>query len=337
MISARTVRASRRPMARLTTIRGARGRRTASISRSRLRTAARKASCAMSSAAAALDDEVRGTQRVIPVRAEQRLEVRHVAGLGRRVPRRVLPPATRHHGTIRRGHRDGPCQRYVRPGPSGRGPRRDAARIEDMDRRRFLAGAAAVPLGSFLAPGPPRRCENASEALSKAGGTWLTLVTADLESHVVAVEPATGRIVVASRRLPARGVSRASVRRGPSSLTRPSVASPAPCTDASRPPDRRRSPRAAYTALRPADDVAFVTDSAAHRVVAVEIPTGRIASSVAVPGPARHVTLRPDGDVLGRRSARGPSASRSSTSRAPAAPRAHDRAAVRRPRRRVRA
>jgi hypothetical protein len=50
--------------------------------------------------------------------------------------------------------------------------------------------------------------------------------------------------------------------------------------------------------VRPADELAFVTDSALHEVVAVEIPSGRIVSRTSVPGPARHVSLSPDGDVL---------------------------------------
>jgi hypothetical protein len=51
-----------------------------------------------------------------------------------------------------------------------------------MDRRAFLAATASLA----LAP-------DASARL--AGGTPLALVTADLESHVVAVDLSTGRVV----------------------------------------------------------------------------------------------------------------------------------------------
>src|SRR5262245_43816376 len=51
-----------------------------------------------------------------------------------------------------------------------------------MDRRAFLALSASLA----LAPGAWARW---------AGGTPLALVTADLESRVVVVDPATGRVV----------------------------------------------------------------------------------------------------------------------------------------------
>jgi hypothetical protein len=174
-------------------------------------------------------------------------------------------------------------------------------RIDGMDRRRFLVGAAAVPLALALPRTRPSEAavDNASEALSTAGGTWLALVTADAEAHVVALEPATGHIVA---RIPTLAGPRsveslrstwavvAHTAHGRLSLIH------APTLRVRRVVASLREPR--YTAMRPADDLAFVTDSASQRIVAVEVPSGRIVSSVAVPGPARHVSLSPDGDVL---------------------------------------
>ena len=162
-------------------------------------------------------------------------------------------------------------------------------RIDDVDRRRFLAGAAAVPFGLVLVRQSP----------AKAGGAWLALVTADLEAHVVALEPATGRIVARIRTL-AGPRSVESLRATWAVVAHTAVGRlsliHAPTLRVRRVVGGLREPR--YTAMRLADDFAFVTDSAAQRVAAVEIPSGRIVSSVAVPGPARHVSLSPDGDVL---------------------------------------
>jgi DNA-binding beta-propeller fold protein YncE len=170
-----------------------------------------------------------------------------------------------------------------------------------MDRRRFLAGAAAVPFALLLSRTRPSGAgvDNASEALSTGGGTWLALVTADAEAHVVALEPATGRVVGRIRTL-AGPRSVESLRAtwavvAHTSLGRLSLLH-APTLGVRRVVAGFRAPR--YTAMRPADDLAFVTDSALQRVVAVAIPSGRIVAQVAVPGPARHVSLSPEGDVL---------------------------------------
>ena len=175
----------------------------------------------------------------------------------------------------------------IRPAGPVRSPDLDvpAARIEDMDRRRFLAGAAAVPLGLVLAPGPPRR-------------VWKT----PLRRYPKPAGPGSR----SSRPTSSLTSSRWSRRRGVSS-SRPDACRPeehreppcdvgrrrshgprsplpAPCTDASRPPDRRRSPRAALHGVAPRRRRRL-----RHRLRRaprrrVEIPTGRIASSVAVPG-----------------------------------------------------
>ncbi len=74
-----------------------------------------------------------------------------------------------------------------------------------MDRRDFLA-AAAAPLILGAAPALAR----------PAGGTPLALVTADLESSIVAVNLATGRI---ERRLATHAASASSASSVRSSLT----------------------------------------------------------------------------------------------------------------------
>jgi hypothetical protein len=159
-----------------------------------------------------------------------------------------------------------------------------------MDRRRFLAGAAALPLALAF----PQ-----ASASRSGGGSWLALVTADLEAHVVALELSTGRVVA---RIPTLSGPRSieSLRStwavvAHTAQGRLSVLH-APTVSVRRVVDGFSEPR--YTAVRAADDLAFVTDSAQRRVVAVEIPSGRVVSRLSVPGPARHVSLHPAGDVL---------------------------------------
>jgi hypothetical protein len=162
--------------------------------------------------------------------------------------------------------------------------------MESMDRRRFLAGAAAVPLALvFPRASWPR----------PAGGTWLALVTADAEAHVVAVELGTGQVVARIRTIAGprsiESVSATWAVVAHTVLGRLSLLH-APTLRVRRVIGGFREPR--YTAVQPADDVAFVTDSSLRQVVGVELPSGRIVSRTAVPGPARHVGVSANGDVL---------------------------------------
>src|SRR5829696_8134965 len=65
-------------------------------------------------------------------------------------------------------------------------PCRWEGRSHHVDRRTFLAGAAAVPIGLALDPAAFAR---------RVGGTPVALVTADTEAHVAAVELSTGRVL----------------------------------------------------------------------------------------------------------------------------------------------
>lgn len=168
-----------------------------------------------------------------------------------------------------------------------------------MKRRELLAAAAAAPLALAL----PGRSPAAG-----AGGTPLVLVTADLESHVAAVDVSTGRV---ARRIPTlagprsiesvfwtwavvahTGLGRLSLLQAPSLRVRHVMGG-------------FRAPR--YTAVHPSRwpsdtdpsgmPLAYVTDSARREVVTVDVGRGRILWRTPVPGPARHVTV----DALGER------------------------------------
>jgi DNA-binding beta-propeller fold protein YncE len=167
-----------------------------------------------------------------------------------------------------------------------------------MDRRGFLAASAASVAGLALDP---------RAFAARLGGTWLALVTADLESHVAvlhgwmltpigrirtgpgprSIESAHDRIAVVGHTehgvvtlidADTRGIDSADGSRVLAEL------------------DRFEEPR--YTAVHPRRPIAYVTDSAAEAIVAVDLQAKRVLARVAVPGPARHVSTRRDGRAL---------------------------------------
>jgi DNA-binding beta-propeller fold protein YncE len=156
-----------------------------------------------------------------------------------------------------------------------------------MDRREFLA-AAAAPL--ILGAGP---------ALARStGGTPLALVTADLESSVVAVDVSTGHVV---RRLSTPADPRSIESIG---WTGALVAHTAGGRMTLIDSDLRvravagelGAPR--YTAVSPDRRLAYVTDSARREIAVVDVPGRRIVGRVPVGGPARHLTIDRDGTRL---------------------------------------
>jgi hypothetical protein len=158
-----------------------------------------------------------------------------------------------------------------------------------MNRRAFLTAGAALPVALAL-PEPV--------GARATGGTPLALVTADLESHVVALDLSSGRVAARVRTLPGpRSIE--SVR-----MTWAVVAHTAsgrlsilhaPTLAVRRVVRGFREPR--YTAVHPLQ-LAYVTDSALRQVVTVDVARGRILWRTAVPGPARHISASPDGGTL---------------------------------------
>jgi DNA-binding beta-propeller fold protein YncE len=155
-----------------------------------------------------------------------------------------------------------------------------------MDRREFVLAAATLPL-ALRTPS------------ARAGGTPLVLVTADTQAHVAVVDPASGRIVRRIETLPGpRSIESvgdvvavvAHTARGTLSLV------DARTLEVRRVLGGLREPR--YAAAHPAGRFAFVTDSAAREVVAVDVVRGRIVGRVGVGGPARHVSIDRRGRTL---------------------------------------
>lgn len=169
-----------------------------------------------------------------------------------------------------------------------------------MKRSELLVSVAALPIALAF----PRPAASAA-----SGGTGVALVTADKESHVVALDVSTGRVV-----------SRIRVASGPRSiesafLTWAVVAHTAsgrlsilhaPSLRLARVVPGFREPR--YTAIHPAravsdsdsgrGPIAYVTDSALGEVVTVDVVRGRVLWRTPVGGPARHVGIAPDGRWL---------------------------------------
>jgi DNA-binding beta-propeller fold protein YncE len=167
-----------------------------------------------------------------------------------------------------------------------------------MDRRDFLA-AAAAPLVLGLAP---------AGLAQRAGGTPLALVTADLESSIVAVDLGTGRV---HRRLRTAADPRSIEGVGViGALVAHTAGGALTFVDS----DLKVHPIAGalgaprYSAISPDRRLAYVTDSAREEIVVVELRRRRVVGRLPVGGPCRHLGLDRDGTrlwtALGNKAAR---------------------------------
>lgn len=161
-----------------------------------------------------------------------------------------------------------------------------------MDRREFLLAAAATPVALALGPGA---------SAQPLGGLPLAFVTADLDSHVAVVDPMTFGVVARITTLPGprsiesiggRTALVAHTKLGKLSLIDPGTLRLRVVVAGFREPR--------YTAARPSSGsgLAYVTDSALGQVVTVDVIRGSVVARADVPGPARHVTITPDGGSI---------------------------------------
>jgi len=156
-----------------------------------------------------------------------------------------------------------------------------------VDRRDFLA-TAATPLLFGLAP-----------ALARAGGgTPLALVTADLESAIVAIDLSTGRVhrrlatTPGPRSIESTGEGAALVAHtesGRLSVVEARTLNVFPVGGAFGEPR--------YAAIEPSGRLAYVTDSGRQELVVVDLRARRAIARTKLGGPARHLGL----DRAGRR------------------------------------
>jgi DNA-binding beta-propeller fold protein YncE len=159
-----------------------------------------------------------------------------------------------------------------------------------MDRRRFLLGAAALPLAVASEPGA---------LAARLGGTPVAYVTADLESHVVVIDLDAARIVRRIETGPGpRSIESVHDWRAVVAHTEHGVVT---ILDAATSRirfelDGFAAPR--YTAAHPRLPLAYVTDSEREEIVVLDARNGRVVARARVPGPARHVSASPDGRAL---------------------------------------
>jgi DNA-binding beta-propeller fold protein YncE len=147
-----------------------------------------------------------------------------------------------------------------------------------MNRREFVVAAAALAI--------------VPEALARElKGTPVALVTADLESRVVAVDLSTGRRL---RHVPTLPGPRSIERVGDSAVVAHTAHGAVSLVDRTRLRLRKvlhdfEEPR--YTAASSEGRFAFVTDSGSGEVVVVDVIRGRVVRRLAVGGPARHISV----------------------------------------------
>jgi DNA-binding beta-propeller fold protein YncE len=169
-----------------------------------------------------------------------------------------------------------------------------------VDRRRFLL--AGVSGAAVLATEP-------WAFATRLGGTPVAYVTADLESHVVVLDLDTRRVVRRIRTGPGpRSIESIHDRLAVVGHTEHGVVTVLDAATARvrAELDAFAAPR--YAAVHPRRPLVYMTDSAAEELVVVDAEHGRVRGRTQVPGPARHVSISPDGStvwtVLGNASSR---------------------------------
>jgi DNA-binding beta-propeller fold protein YncE len=158
-----------------------------------------------------------------------------------------------------------------------------------MNRRELVLAAAGAALS----------VRSVTAFASRLGGTPLAYVTADLESHVVALDLSTARVVDRIRTGPGpRSIEAVLGTIAVVAHTEHGVVSLLDSLTGQLRAELEAFAAPRYTAVHPTGAHAYVTDSEREEVVVLDVDRGRVLWRTAVPGPARHLSLRPDGQVL---------------------------------------
>ena len=154
-----------------------------------------------------------------------------------------------------------------------------------MNRREFVVATAALAV--------------APQAFARRlGGTPVALVTADLESRVVALELSTGRIL---RRIRTLADPRSIETVATTAVVAHTAQGALTLIDAATLEVRAvlyglEEPR--YAAAARDGRHAFVTDSASESIAVIDVLRGRVVRRLAVGGPARHLSVDAAGKAL---------------------------------------
>lgn len=156
-----------------------------------------------------------------------------------------------------------------------------------MNRRAFVSAAAAL-------------CAAPARALAvESGGSNAALVTADLESHVVAVELGSGRVVARLRTAPGpRSIESSPLGFAVVAHTAVGVVTLLDVATLSVRAVLAGFGEPRYTAIHPTERLAYVTDSGRGDVATIDLVRGAVVHRTPVPGPARHLSLAGDGRSL---------------------------------------
>lgn len=159
-----------------------------------------------------------------------------------------------------------------------------------MDRRQFVLGAASGVVAAAVAP----------RALAgRLGGTPFAFVTADLESHVAVLDLDSLEIVHRIRTGPGpRSIESLHGRLAVVAHTEHGVLTILDVATRRIRSELEAFAEPRYTAFHPGRPLAYVTESARGEIVAVDTDRGRVAWRTTVPGPARHLSISPDGQRL---------------------------------------
>jgi DNA-binding beta-propeller fold protein YncE len=158
-----------------------------------------------------------------------------------------------------------------------------------MDRRAFVVAAGASALSFAGSP---------AAFASRLGGTPLAYVTADLESHVAVFDLGTAEVVKRIRTGPGpRSIEAVRASFAIVAHTEHGVVSLVDGRGRLRAEvEGLAAPR--YTAVHLGLPYAYLTDSESEEVVVLDTDRARVVARVRVPGPARHISLSPDGQTL---------------------------------------
>jgi DNA-binding beta-propeller fold protein YncE len=159
-----------------------------------------------------------------------------------------------------------------------------------VNRRQLLVAGAA---GSFALAVDPRALA------ARLGGTPVAYITADLESHVAVLDLVTEQVVRLIRTGPGpRSIESMYDRIAVVAHTEHGVVTllDAATSRIRAELDGFEAPR--YTAVNPRRPLAYVTDSASEEIVVLDAERAKVLWRTRVPGPARHVSISPDGRTL---------------------------------------